>query len=31
MTSKAPEHTIEDLEDLFAQIQEKFRWLGGYL
>lgn len=26
-----PAHTIEQLEELFASIQEKFQWLGGYL
>jgi len=25
------EHTIEELEDLLTQIQEKFKWLGDYL
>lgn len=24
-------HTIDELEELFAQIQGKFQWLGDYL
>ena len=32
MTNKAANlHTIEELEDLFEQIQGKFQWLGDYL
>jgi len=25
------EHTIDELEELFARTGEKFRWLGDYL
>ena len=28
--SKSP-HTIEGLEELYARIREKFKWLGDYL
>jgi hypothetical protein len=32
MTGNTPQtHTIEELESLLAQIQEKFKWLGDYL
>lgn len=27
----ATEHTIDELEELFSRIAEKFRWLGDYL
>jgi len=28
---KEQEHTIDELEELFARISEKFQWLGDYL
>lgn len=32
MTGKqANIHTLDELEDLFTQIQGKFQWLGDYL
>lgn len=31
MAKSAQTHTLEDIEDLLAQIQGKFQWLGDYL
>ncbi len=31
MNKSGPAHTIDELEQLLARVQEKFQWLGDYL
>ncbi len=31
MTKPGQTHTVDELEQLLAQVREKFQWLGDYL